>query len=92
MFWGKKKKSAKKPAKQAVKNADHKQSIEEIRAQAMANAKAARENLGEETIDRIAELMKQKQNSTMERMKAEIVRHDKDKIASELLFILREEN
>jgi len=45
-------------------------SSEEIRAQAMANAKAARESIGEETLEKIAAALQKKQQSTAEKAKA----------------------
>jgi len=67
------------------------QNIDDIRAQALENVRAARENLGQDTIDRIAELMRAKENSTVERKKAEILEHDASRVAAELLYMLRED-
>ncbi len=68
-----------------------KPTLDELRTQAIATAKAARENLGEETIQRFAEMMRQKQNSATERAKAEIIASDAQRVAAELLYMIREE-
>jgi hypothetical protein len=94
MFWSKKdktKKNAKKPAGKAVaaKTAAALSSAQ-IREQAMANARAARERIGEETLDRIAAAMQKKQQSTIEQAKNRIRDADADKVADEILSMLDE--
>lgn len=67
------------------------QSIQEARAKALQNARSARDHLGQDTIERIAELMKQKEHSEAERAKAQIIAGDATRFAAELLYMLREE-
>jgi len=64
------------------------QSREAIQAQAMANFSAAREQIGEETLNRIAAAMSKKQQSAMERAKRDIAGADVDKVLDELKFML----
>lgn len=59
-----------------------------LRAQALANLSAARANIGEETLDRIAAAMTKKQQSAMERAKRDIAGADVDKVLDELKFML----
>ena len=76
MFWGKDKKQSNKTsdkrspskkgkaAKERVcvgKNNGHGTSREEIHAQAMANFSSAKQNIGEDTLERIAAAMNKKQ-------------------------------
>ena len=63
-------------------------SREEIQAQAMANFSAARQNIGEDTLDRIAAAMTKKQQSAMERAKRDIAGADVDKVLDELKWML----
>jgi hypothetical protein len=93
MFWSKKnksKKDQKTPAEAASKKAAAPQSSADIRAQAMANARAARERIGEETLDRIAAAMQKKQQSTIEQAKNRIRDADADRVADEILHMLDE--
>ncbi len=58
---------------------------------ALANAKAARERIGEDTIQRIAEAIKKKQNSPLEQAKAKIAKiteNEADRVAEEILNML----
>ena len=64
------------------------QSREAIQAQAMANFSAAREQIGEETLNRIAAAMSKKQQSAMERAKRDIAGADVDKVLDELKWML----
>ncbi len=75
MFWFKKKPPA-KPTR------------EQLLAQAHANAKIARETIGEETLDRIAAAMRKKQESAIEQAKAQIKSMDKDKVADHIKLML----
>ncbi len=59
-----------------------------IREEALANARAARERVGEETIQKIAEAMTKKQNSPMEQAKAKITAADSHLVADEILAML----
>jgi hypothetical protein len=62
-----------------------------IRAEALANARAARERLGEETIQKIAAALQKKQNSPTEQAKAKIskmIEDDAMRAAEEILGML----
>lgn len=102
MFWNKKKsdKHNKKGQSPKAKSVEGKRSDEtgscqglagdELRAQALANARAARENLGEDTIQRIAEIMKKKESSATQRAKAQIQKADTDRVVDGIRDILDE--
>ncbi len=74
------------------KKKDQKPSREDLIAQATANAKQAREAIGEETLDKIAEAMRRKQNSNLEKAKAKIKAMDQDKVADHVRLWLDEED
>ena len=59
-----------------------------IRAQALANAQAARQQIGEDTLNKIAEAMTKKQQSATEQAKAQIKDSDPDRVLDELKFLL----
>lgn len=95
MFWSKDKKKAQKGGKKAAKGNSataQKPSSETIRAQAMANARNARAHIGEDTLHKIAEMKEKKQNSAMEQAKNKIHNEDADRVASEILAMLGEED
>lgn len=81
MFWKKKDKKKKE---------DNKPSREELIAKAKANAKVARESIGEETLDKIRDAMMKKEQSALEQAKAKIKAEDKEKVANHLSDILNE--
>ena len=68
-----------------------KKSREELIAEAKANAAAAREQIGDETLDKIAQAMAKKENSEFSRMKAEIEKIDSGKVADNLKYMIEEE-
>lgn len=68
-----------------------KKSREELLAEAKANATAAREQIGDETLDKIAQAMAKKENSEFNRMKAEIEKIDSGKVADNLKYMIEEE-
>ena len=70
----------------------HGQSREAIQAEAMANVRAARAHIGEETLDKIAAAMTKKQQSAMEKAKRDIAGADVDKVLDELKFMLDNKN
>ena len=87
MFWKKKKKD-KKP-----KNATpQKMTREEIIAQAKANAAAAREEIGDETLDKIKEAMMKKENNPFEQAKKKVKSMDKQKVADSVSDWMREKD
>lgn len=97
MFWGNKdKKKNKKTDKRAKKDmagcvgskSGQSSESEKIRAQALANLRGARENLGNDTIEKIAEMIKAKENSAIERAKRDIQNADPDKVLEELKWML----
>lgn len=75
-----------KPKKQEPK----KLSREELIAQAKVNAAAAREEIGEETLDRIREALLQKENNPFEQAKAKVKAMDRQKVADSVSDWLRE--
>lgn len=83
MFWSKD-----KSKKAEDKASSAKSSLEEIRAQAIENARNARAHLGDDTIQRIAELMAQKKNSVTERAKAQIQSHSIEDLTRELRALI----
>lgn len=85
MFW-KKKKKEKAPQK------PEDMSREEILAEAKANAAAAREEIGNETLDKIKEAMMRKENSPMEQAKKIIKKMDQDKVRDQLSEWAREKD
>jgi hypothetical protein len=100
MFWNKNKKTDKRKKAKDLQNGSkewmkkqHCQSLagDELLAQALANARQARENLGEDTIQRIAEIMAKKQNSPMERAKAKIAAADQRRIEDSIRDMLDED-
>ncbi len=93
MFWGKKNKSKsdKRNNKSCVGKKDGSgQSLagDALRAQALANARAARERIGDETIQKIAEAMAKKENSPMEKAKRQLESADTDRVLGELKWML----
>ena len=59
-----------------------------LRAQALANAKAAREMIGEDTLNKIAAAMHKKQQSQMEQARRRIQNSEADRVAAEILYML----
>jgi hypothetical protein len=94
--FGKKKKTDKKsggaktPEKNSLREHGTSQSLvgDALRAQALANAKAARAHIGDETLERIAAAMAKKQNSATEQAKRKIQEADAERVASEILSML----
>lgn len=60
-------------------------------ANAMTNAQKAREEIGDETIQRIAAAMQKKENSEMGRAKAKLKAMDQDILADNIRFMMQEE-
>ncbi len=98
MFW--KKKGA--GGKDGKDKKGGKPSREELIAQATANARAARERLGDETIQKMAAALqkqqqaqqaakKQKEISPLEQAKARIRAMDKDKVADHIRLMIDED-
>jgi len=96
MFWNKNKKNKcdKRPnsidktnAKAGSTGGKHSQgmSSDQIRTQALANARNARANLGDDTIQKITEIMAKKQNNPMEQAKRQIQAADAEKVTDHIL-------
>ena len=60
--------------------------------EALANARKARETLGDETIQKIAAAMHKKQQSATEQAKAKIAVSDADRVAAEILWMLEDKS
>ncbi len=96
MFWNKKNNKQQSHAKKNCvgKNESKGQSASDrfkddpIRAQALANARAARENLGDETVQRIAEIMKRMENSPMAVAQKKLESVDVDRMLDEVKWML----
>ena len=84
MFWSKKKK-AKKAEKAAKAKAEQ---SAKIREEAMANARAAREALGDETIQKITEAMTAMEQQSIRKAQKQIQSADPDKVLDELKFMM----
>lgn len=63
---------------------------QQLRAEAMANARAARETLGDETVQKIAEIIARKENNPFEQALRKIEQADSDRVADEILYMLDE--
>ncbi|MCD8563384.1 MAG: hypothetical protein LRY54_05010 [Alphaproteobacteria bacterium] len=63
-----------------------------LREEALASARAAREAIGQETLDKIAAAMTKRQQSATEQAKVQINRADPDKVLDELLYMLKNKN
>lgn len=63
----------------------------DIRAQAMANARAAREALGDETVRKIAEILRKNQQSEPIRARDKIRQTDPARVADEIILMLDED-
>jgi hypothetical protein len=93
MFWKKNKTPPNKAAPPQPANGSHKMTeSERIRAEALANVRAAREALGEDTIQKIAEALKKKANSPMEQAKAKLAKVDTDRVLDEIKYMLDKNN
>lgn len=84
MFWKKKK------PKQEAPEEGQKPTREEIIAQAKANAAAAREEIGDETLEKIKEALLKKENSPFEQAKRKVKGMEDDHVRDHLRDWLRE--
>ena len=62
----------------------------EVRAQALENMRGARARLGDETIQEIAAILREKDNSAMKKAENQIKTFDKGRIADNLKAMLDE--
>ncbi|HNQ92659.1 MAG TPA: hypothetical protein PKI93_06980 [Alphaproteobacteria bacterium] len=82
-----------KTPKKAEGKAAHKLDRAEIIAEAQKNARAAREAIGEETLDRLADMIHKKMNDTTSpaaQARKIIEKMDTDKIAEHLRYLRNE--
>ena len=61
-----------------------------LRAQALANARAAREAIGEDTVQKMAEIIARKENNPFEKAIKQLENADADRVADEILYMLDE--
>ncbi len=61
-----------------------------IRAEALARMRTAREVIGEDTLERVAEALIRKQKSTIEQAKSRIESAEADRVAENILALLKE--
>ncbi len=81
-----------KPAKGRAKSTgSQSNSAGDIRAQALANARLARERLGEDTVQKMAEIISRKENNPFEQAKKKIAMADSDRVVDEIMFLLDED-
>ncbi|MCB1720158.1 MAG: hypothetical protein KDI11_00180 [Alphaproteobacteria bacterium] len=61
-----------------------------LREEALANARAARETLGDETVQKIAEIIARKENNPFQQAIRQLESADSDRVADEILYMLDE--
>lgn len=83
MFWSKKKKQEK-----AAKKAEKKS--EKLREEALANVRAAKANIGDETLERIMAAMSARERSATEQAKKKIQAVDADRVLDELKWMMQD--
>lgn len=59
-----------------------------LREEALANARKARAEIGEETLDKIAAIMSKKQQSLIEQTKRKVAETDAERVAEEILLMI----
>lgn len=77
----------KKDKKDKKSDGDKKPSREELLAHARAVAAAAREEIGDETLEKIREAMMKKQGSPLEQAKAKVKAMDQGRIADNIRYV-----
>lgn len=95
-IFGKNKKAGGKksstPAKTSPVPHPHSQQRDEIIKQAMSNVRSARESIGEEALDKIAESIRKKESSKLEQAKEKIKSMDQEKVADNIKAMLYEDD
>lgn len=97
MFWSKNKNTdkQKKQNKQLQGDNGVHQNISDksqrIRQEALANARKARAEIGDEALDKIAAMMTKKQQSIIEQTKQKVAETDADRVAQEILLIYEDD-
>jgi hypothetical protein len=61
-----------------------------LRAQAMENARGARERLGDDTIQKMAAILREKEGSAMKRAEEQIKGYDKSRIADNIKAMIED--
>lgn len=75
----------------AAPSSGGKKSREELIAEAQANMRAAREEIGQETIDKLAEALGKQQDSIQEKIRREVEQYDEDKVIDHLRMMIDED-
>lgn len=93
MFWSKNKNSDKKKQDKRLQgdNGVHQNITDKsqrIRQEALANARKARADIGEEALEKIAAMMTKKQQSIIEQTKQKVAETDADRVAQEILLMI----
>jgi len=94
MFWSKNKNSDKEKKQDKRLQGDNgvHQNIpdksQRIRQEALANARKARADIGEEALEKIAAMMTKKQQSIIEQTKQKVAETDADRVAQEILLMI----
>ncbi len=92
LFGKKKPKTAKAaPCKTAARKTAN-SSRDQIMEQAMSNVRAARAEIGEEALDKIAEAMRKKESSQMEHARRKIKSLDQERVADNVKAMLYEDD
>ncbi len=92
MFGFKKNKNSKSKKSKANGQTAHTGSDESqrIREEALANARNAREALGEDTIQKIAKIMKDRENNAVVKAQAQLKNADADQMLDEFLYMMKD--
>lgn len=96
MFWSKNKNSDKQKKKQQLQTGqgvgtqNTSKNSQRLREEALANARKARAEIGDEVLDKIAALMTKKQQSLVEQTKQKVAETDADRVAQEILLMMDE--
>lgn len=96
MFWSKKNKTDKQAGHDGKHNKNSRDDelnvgnseSQRIREEALANARAARETIGQETLQRIAQAMSRMENSATAKAQAQIQKTDSDRVAAEIMLMM----
>lgn len=93
MFWSKNKKSDKRKKQElqgSSSGVDQNTSdkSQRLREEALANARKARAEIGDEALNKIAALMTKKQQSLVEQTKQKVAETDADRVAQEILLMM----
>ena len=95
MFWSKNK-NADKQKKQEKELQGNSSGVrqntsdksQQLRQEALANARKARAEIGDEALNKIAAMMTKKQQSLIEQTKRKVAETDADRVAQEILLMI----